>query len=98
LKLRIIVAVSALALALGSVGAAAADPFLCPAVGNATAAEANGKGWGSLAETDGSFTFIPGNNQAGANSNPNAHNTLGPNDSPGPGDGNSDWSPIWPDE
>ena len=96
MKLRIIVAVSALALALGSVTAAAADPFLCPAVGNATAAEANGKGWGPLPNDN--FTFIPGKNQAGAHANENALNTLGPGESPGPGGGNSDWSPIWPGE
>jgi hypothetical protein len=82
-------------------GVAAADPatgpngeFLCPAVGNATAADANGKGWGAL--PNGNFTFLPGNNQAGANANSKALNTENPPDSPGPGGGNSDWSPIWP--
>ena len=41
-------------------------------------------------------SLLPGNNQAGANANPNAHNTQGPG-SPdaGPG-GNPDFSPIWP--
>ena len=68
--------------------------FLCPDVGNETAAAHNGKGWGSLPEGD--FTFLPGHNQAGASANPNANNTLGPGESPGPGAGNSDWSPIWP--
>lgn len=68
--------------------------FLCPAVGNETAAANNGKGWGEL--PNGNYTFLPGNNQAGANANSNALNTLGPGDSPGPGGGNSDWSPIWP--
>jgi opacity protein-like surface antigen len=73
--------------------------FLCPAVGNATAAAHNGQGWlgpiGPDAEAE-NFTFLPGNNQAGANANSKALNTLNPGDSPGPGDGNSDWSPIWP--
>lgn len=68
--------------------------FLCPAVGNETAAEHNGQGWGELPNDN--YTFLPGNNQAGANANPNALNELGPGDSPGPGGGNSDWSPIWP--
>jgi hypothetical protein len=94
-KLRIIVAFSAVALGLGSIGVAGADPFLCPAVGNETAAQANGKGWGELPND--SYTFIPGNNQAGEHANENALNTLGPSESPGPGNGNSDWSPIWPD-
>jgi hypothetical protein len=67
---------------------------LCPAVGNETAAEHNGQGWGELPNDN--YTFLPGNNQAGANANPNALNELGPGDSPGPGGGNSDWSPIWP--
>ncbi len=68
--------------------------FLCPAVGNANAADHNGQGWGAL--PNGNFTFLPGNNQAGANANSKALNTLNPPDSPGPGNGNSDWSPIWP--
>ena len=41
-------------------------------------------------------TFLPGNNQAGAHANANALNTLPATESPGPGNGNSDWSPIWP--
>jgi hypothetical protein len=73
--------------------------FLCPAVGNATAAAHNGQGWGGPtipADGGDNFTFLPGNNQAGANANSKALNTLNPGDSPGPGGGNSDWSPIWP--
>jgi hypothetical protein len=69
------------------------DPFLCPAVGNQTAANANGN-FGEL--TDGKYTFLPGNNQAGVNAN---HHALNPqNPAPGnvPGNGHSDWSPIWP--
>jgi hypothetical protein len=94
LKLRIIIAVSAVTLGLASIGAASAAPFLCPAVGNETAADANGKGWNGLPNEN--YTFIPGNNQAGEHANSNALNTLGPSESPGPGAGNSDWSPIWP--
>jgi hypothetical protein len=81
---------------------ASADPgvgpngeFLCPAVGNATAAAHNGQEWGSLPNEN--FTFLPGNNQAGNHADENALNTEGPADSPGPGGGNSDWSPIWPE-
>ncbi len=84
--------------------ALAADPFLCPVVGDGVAnADANNgdngvaliNGGAPLPGSD-AFSFVPGNNQAGTNSNPLAHNTLGPGASPGPGDGNSDWSPIWP--
>lgn len=67
--------------------------FLCPAVGNETAAEANGKGWGAL--PNGNFTFLPGGNQAGAHVPDNALNADNPGASPGPGH-NPDWSPIWP--
>jgi len=95
MKLKIIVVVSVAVLGLGSVGAVGADPFLCPAVGNETAAQANGKDWGELPNDN--YTFIPGNNQAGDHANENALNTLGPAESPGPGNGNKDWSPIWPD-
>jgi hypothetical protein len=95
MKLRILAAVSVAALSLGSVGAVGAEPFLCPAVGNETASEANGKGWGELPNDN--YTFIPGSNQAGSHANANALNTLGPAESPGPGDGNRDWSPIWPE-
>lgn len=74
--------------------------FLCPAVGHGvTNADArNGDNGVSTIGPIGSGdqSFLPGNNQAGAKSNPTAHNAEGPVTSPGPGDGNSDWSPIWP--
>jgi hypothetical protein len=74
--------------------------FLCPAVGHGvTNADArNGDNGVSTIGPIGSGdqSFLPGNNQAGAKSNPIAHNTEGPGTSPGPGNGNSDWSPIWP--
>jgi hypothetical protein len=74
--------------------------FLCPAVGAGviTADAANG----SHSEVDtgtinsGQQTFLPGNNQAGAHVNSNALNTDNPGTTAGPGNGNSDWSPIWP--
>jgi len=68
--------------------------FLCPAVGNSTAADANGR-FGELPE-EGTYTFLPGNNQAGAHANSKALNTENPAPGNVPGNGNSDWSPIWP--
>jgi hypothetical protein len=74
--------------------------FLCPAVGDGVeiADAHNGENGVSVIGpiASGDQSFLPGNNQAGANSNVTAHNTEGPGSSPGPGDGNSDWSPIWP--
>ncbi|MGI9586148.1 MAG: hypothetical protein ACR2N7_11220 [Acidimicrobiia bacterium] len=75
--------------------------FLCPAVGDGVmnADGHNGDNGVSVIGPlpgSGSYSFLPGNNQAGAQSNVNAHNTDGPGTSPGPGGGNSDWSPIWP--
>lgn len=78
--------------------------FLCPAVGAGVAnADSNNGDHGVALINDGNalpgsgdFSFLPGNNQAGANANSNALNTEGPGTSPGPGGGNSEWSPIWP--
>ena len=74
--------------------------FLCPAVGDGVAnADAhNGDNGVSVIGPIGSgdYSFLPGHNQAGANANPGAQNADGPGTSPGPGGGNSDWSPIWP--
>jgi hypothetical protein len=88
-------------LAISAVPASAAAPdvvgpgdtaFLCPDVGAGVLNHRPDAGeLGS-----GGYTFLPGHNQAGAHANPNSNNTLGPADSPGPGNGNSDWSPIWP--
>lgn len=66
--------------------------FLCPDVGAGVLNHRPDAG--QLAS--GGYTFLPGHNQAGAHANMNGYNTLGPGESPGPGDGNSDWSPIWP--
>lgn len=68
--------------------------FLCPAVGAGVLNHRPDAG--SLPNTDGKYTFLPGHNQSGAHANPNSNNTLSPGETPGPGDGNSDWSPIWP--
>jgi hypothetical protein len=75
--------------------------FLCPIVGDGVdnADDQNGdNGVSNIGPLEGSgdASLLPGNNQAGAQVPTNALNTQGPDDSPGPGDGNSDWSPIWP--
>lgn len=77
--------------------------FLCPAVGDgvANADVQNGDNGVALINDgnpigSGDFSFLPGNNQAGAHANSKALNTENPDASPGPGGGNSDWSPIWP--
>ncbi len=68
------------------------DGFLCPAVGKGVLNHRPDAG----VLPNGNYTFLPGHNQSGAHANHNALNTMGPGDSPGPGNGNSDWSPIWP--
>ena len=74
--------------------------FLCPAVGHGvTNADAHNGDNGVAAIgpiASGDQSFLPGHNQAGARSNTQAANPEGPGTSPGPGNGNSDWSPIWP--
>jgi hypothetical protein len=101
--LALLVLVVVAAALLVSAGAAIAAPppvvdgsdgsaFLCPAVGKGVLHHRPDAG----ALPNDNFTFLPGHNQAGAHANPNAFNTLGPPDSPGPGNGNTDWSPIWP--
>ena len=86
------------ALAGPSVASADEGAFLCPVVGDGVlnADAHNGDHGVSAIEPPVGTSFLPGNNQAGANSNTNAHNTSGPGDSgAGPG-GNPDFSPIWP--
>jgi hypothetical protein len=68
------------------------DAFLCPAVGDGVLNHRPDAG----ELYSGDRTFLPGHNQSGAHANSNALNTMGPGDSPGPGNGNKDWSPIWP--
>lgn len=83
-------------------GIASADDdsgaFLCPIVGDGVLnADANNGDHGvSVIEPPAGTSFLPGNNQAGANANHNAQNTSNPgNPDAGPG-GNPDFSPIWP--
>ncbi len=103
LKIRtLMVAVVAVVGIGGATAVASADSaFLCPVVGDGvnnasdqvSAHDANGV---QAINPPVGTSFLPGNNQAGANSNTNAHNTSGPGDpDAGPG-GNPDYSPIWP--
>ncbi len=76
--------------------ASASEPFLCPVVGDGvvTADDNNGDDGVSSFQIASGTSFLPGQNQAGANADSNALNTLGPGASPGPGD--PDYTPIWP--
>ena len=98
-KIRVLVALGVLLIvAIGTTAIASADDaFLCPVVGDGvlTADGHNGENGVSTIEPPVGTSFLPGNNQAGANSNPAAHNTQGPVEGAGPG-GNPDFSPIWP--
>ena len=88
------------ALAAPPDGPATDGAFLCPAVGDgvANADSHNGDhGVSVIGPIASGWSFLPGNNQAGAHANDNAWNSEGPASSPGPGNANSDWSPIWPD-
>ncbi len=98
-KFRILLTLSTVLVGLiATTAIASADDhnaFLCPVVGDGVlVADAHG-GVDTIAPPVGT-SLLPGNNQAGANSNPNAHNTLGPgSEDAGPGH-NPDFSPIWP--
>lgn len=77
---------------------ALAAPFLCPVVGDGVlnADAQNGDHGVSAITPPVGTSLLPGNNQAGAQANPNAYNTEGPgNPDAGPGH-NPDFSPIWP--
>ncbi|MDA0988754.1 MAG: hypothetical protein O2783_06450 [Chloroflexi bacterium] len=99
-KLRIFVLFGLVILGLlGTTAVASADSaFLCPVVGDGVlnADAHNGDNGVSTITPPVGTSFLPGNNQAGANANPSAYNTDGPgNPDAGPG-GNPDFSPIWP--
>ena len=100
MKLRIIGVLAVLVIgAVAGPGIASADAaFLCPIVGDGVinADANNGDNGVAVINPPAGTSFLPGNNQAGANSNTNAHNTSGPGDpDAGPG-GNPNFSPIWP--
>ena len=98
-KIKVLVTFGVLLMvAIGTTAIAPADdPFLCPVVGDGVlnADDHNGDNGVATITPDVGTSLLPGNNQAGANSDPNAHNTQGPVEGAGPG-GNPDFSPIWP--
>ena len=72
--------------------------FLCPVVGDGVlnADSHNGDQGVSVITPSVGTSFLPGNNMAGEKADPNAYNTMGPNNpAAGPGH-NPDFSPIWP--
>lgn len=76
-----------------------AAAFLCPVVGDGVlnADDNNGDHGVDAISPPVGTSFLPGNNQAGNNANPNAYNIYGPgNPDAGPGH-NPFFSPIWPD-
>ena len=80
--------------------ASAADPFVCPIVGDGVVNAAVNHDAVGLVQinTAAGTSLLPGNEQAGANSNPNAHNSRLPDDPlSGPGDGNSGFTASWSD-
>lgn len=88
----------ALALMILATPVAYAQPFLCPVVGDGVlnADSRNGDNGVAVITPAVGTSLLPGNNQAGANANPNAYNTEGPGDpTAGPGH-NPNFSPIWP--
>ena len=98
-KLRILLILSTVIVGLIATTAIASandhNAFLCPVVGDGVLVAAAHGGVEPITPPVGT-SLLPGNNQAGANSNANAHNTLGPgNVNAGPGH-NPDFSPIWP--
>lgn len=93
-----LVAVLAVGFSVTTERASADGAFLCPVVGDGvlTADSHNGDNGVAAIEPPVGTSFLPGNNQAGANANPNALNSSGPGDpDAGPG-GNPDFSPLWP--
>ena len=105
-KLILLVAVVAAFAAMQGAALAAPGPdspsnddaggFLCPSVGDG-ALEHGNVGAFEVGD-DGIVSFLPagGKNRAGARANSTAQNDEGPATAPPPGDGNSGWSPIWP--
>ena len=80
-----------------AVGAGAAEPFLCPVMGQGALAAAGLSG--SSVNTvgtlpSGAATIRPGNNQAGTNANTNALNQFG-GPSPTNVPGTPGFTPIW---
>jgi hypothetical protein len=93
-RLAVFAAVSVVALA--TAGSASAQPFLCPIVGDGVnnADAHNGENGVQAINPPAGTSLLPGNNQAGANANPEAYNAFG-----GPDAGNipgaPGFTPIW---
>jgi len=101
LRMLMVAVVAVMGIGAATAVASADSAFLCPVVGDGVnhaseQVEANGANGVQVINPPVGTSFLPGKNKAGANSNPNAHNTSGPGDpDAGPG-GNPDFSPIWP--
>lgn len=99
-KLRLLIFLAALVIGLigTSAIALANEPFLCPVVGDGVlnGDSHNGDNGVSTISPPVGTSLLPGNNQAGTNSNANAHNTQGPGSTDSGSGGNPDFSPIWP--
>ena len=93
---RLVVYAAVIVVALATAGTASAEPFLCPIVrdGVSNADVANGENGVEAINPPAGTSLLPGNNQAGANANPQAYNAFG-----GPEAGNTPgtpgFTPIW---
>jgi hypothetical protein len=81
----------------GAIGASAAEPFLCPVMGEGALSAPGLSGpsknlVGPLPSGD--ATITPGNNKAGEQANPNAYNEFG-GPSPTNVPGTPGFTPIW---
>jgi hypothetical protein len=96
MRTRLALSAAIAAAALGAAGTASAEPFLCPIVGPGVinADSHNGDNGVQTISPAAGTSLLPGNNQAGANANPNAYNAFG-----GPTAGNTPgtagFTPIW---
>ena len=93
-RLAVFAAVGVVALA--TAGSASAEPFLCPIVGagvNNADAQNGDNGVQAISPPAGT-SLLPGNNQAGANANPQAYNEFGGPDA-GNTPGTPGFTPIW---
>lgn len=76
--------------------ASAQEPFLCPIVGDGVlnADSRNGDNGVAAITPPAGTSLLPGNNQAGANANPNSYNAFG-GPSAGNAPGTPGFTPIW---
>jgi hypothetical protein len=81
---------------LATAGTASAEPFLCPIVGDGVqnADARNGDNGVEAINPPAGTSLLPGNNQAGANANPEAYNEFGGPDA-GNTPGTPGFTPIW---